>query len=71
MDINEVALKKITEIVETIIDKMDCPDCRIIPTMDRAEALKGADGVLCTVFNGDVNIWRHEIEIPKKIRRRH
>ena len=22
-------------------------------------------GVLCTVFNGDIDIWRHDIEIPK------
>ncbi len=66
MDTNEVALKKITEIVKVIIDKMDCPNCKITPTMDRIEALKDADGVLCTVFNGDVDVWRHEIEIPKK-----
>lgn len=45
---------------------MECPDCKIVKTMDRAEALKGADGVLCTVFNGDVDIWRYDIEIPKK-----
>ena len=43
-----------------------CPRVKITPTTDRIEALKGADGVLCTVFNGDVDIWRHEIEIPKK-----
>ena len=34
--------------------------------MDRIQALKGADGVLCTVFNGDIDIWRYDIEIPKK-----
>ena len=22
--------------------------------------------MICTVFNGDVDIWRHEIEIPKR-----
>ena len=45
---------------------LTCPDCKVTRTMDRAEALKGADGVLCTVFNGGIEIWRHDIEIPKK-----
>ena len=66
MDVNEKALREITKIVEVIIDKMNCPKCRITSTTDRVEALKDADDVLCTVFNGDVDVWRHEIEIPKK-----
>ena len=67
MDTNKQNLDNITKVVEKIITVMGCADtCRITPTMDRAEALKGADGVLCTVFNGDVDIWQHEILIPKK-----
>lgn len=66
MDIDEGNLKSITKICEKIKAAMDCPDCKITPTMDRAEALRGADGILCTVFNGDVDVWRYEIEIPKK-----
>jgi len=66
MDINRENLENITKVVRKIVDAMGCPDCVISPTMDRAEALKDADGVLCTVFNGDVDIWRHEIEIPMK-----
>ncbi|MBO4976226.1 MAG: alpha-galactosidase [Lachnospiraceae bacterium] len=66
MDINEENLNHIYEICLKIKEKMECPDCKIVKTMDRAEALKGADGVLCTVFNGDVDIWRYDIEIPKK-----
>jgi len=34
--------------------------------MDRAEALKGSDVVLCTILAGGLDIWRHDIEIPKK-----
>ena len=30
------------------------------------EALKGADAVLCTILAGGVDVWRHDIEIPKK-----
>ncbi|MBQ2968010.1 MAG: alpha-glucosidase/alpha-galactosidase [Clostridia bacterium] len=66
MDVNEANLKSITEVCEKIITEMGCPNCKITPTTDRATALKDADGVLCTVFNGDVDIWQHEIIIPKK-----
>jgi alpha-galactosidase len=45
---------------------MDKPKCKVTATMDRREALTGADGVLCTVFNGDIDIWEHDILIPKK-----
>ena len=38
----------------------------VVSTMDRREALDGADGVLCTVFNGDIDIWRYDVEIPKQ-----
>ena len=67
MDINPANLANITKVVEKILFEMGCADtCKITPTTDRAEALKGADGVLCTVFNGDIDIWQHEILIPKK-----
>ena len=66
MDINRDNLENIAKVVRKIVDEMGCPDCVITVTADRAEALKDADGVLCTVFNGDVDIWRHEIEIPMK-----
>ncbi len=66
MDTNPENLKNITKVVEKIAREMGCPDCRITATDDRAEALKGADGVLCTVFNGDVDVWQYDIMIPKK-----
>ena len=66
MDTNPESLKNITKVCERIKSEMDCPECKITSTMSRTEALKDADGVLCTVFNGDIDIWRHEIEIPKK-----
>lgn len=66
MDINPSHLARIREIVERIIAEMGCPGCRVSATTSRAEALKGADGVLCTVFNGDIDIWQHDILIPKK-----
>ncbi len=66
MDTNEENLKNIARVVKKIAQEMNCPDCRVTATLDRAEALKNADGVLCTVFNGDIDIWQYDILIPKK-----
>ncbi len=66
MDINPDHLAYMDKICNKIKDAMKCPKCTILTTTDRVEALKGADGVLCTVFNGDVDVWRHEIEIPMR-----
>lgn len=66
MDTNKNNLDNITRVCEKIIEVMERPKCKVSPTMDRIEALKGADAVVCTVFNGDVDIWQHEIIIPKK-----
>lgn len=65
MDINPHHLKEITRCVQRIIDETG-GSMKITATESREEALQGADGVICTVFNGDVDLWRHEIEIPKK-----
>ena len=62
MDINEDHLNKIEKCVQRIKDEMKS-NIKITRTMNRAEALEGADGVLCTVFN---DIWQHEIIIPKR-----
>ena len=67
MDNNPRNLDNITKVVEKIVCAMGCEaTCKVTKTMDRREALKGADGVLCTVFNGDIDVWKHEILIPKK-----
>jgi alpha-galactosidase len=34
--------------------------------MDRVEALQGADVVVCTILAGGTQVWRYDIEIPKK-----
>ena len=39
---------------------------RVEATTERAEALKGADVVLTTILAGGTQVWRHDIEIPKK-----
>jgi len=65
MDIDEPRLGYITKAVEKII-KAGNFGAKVISTKNRAEALEGADGVLCTILNGDVDVWRYDIEIPKK-----
>ena len=65
MDINSYRLGEITRCVERIKRDMES-NIVITATTSREEALTGADAVICTVFNGDVDIWRHEIEIPMK-----
>ena len=66
MDTNTDNLKSIEKVVRRIVENMGCTGCIITATTDRTEALKGADAVLCTVFNGDVDIWQHDILIPEK-----
>ena len=66
MDNNADNLRNIEKVVKTIIEKMNRPKCIVTATQDRIEALKNADGVLCTIFNGDVDIWQYDITIPKK-----
>ena len=35
-------------------------------TLNQAEALEGADVVLCTILSGNTDVWRYDIEIPKQ-----
>ena len=65
LDINKERLKYITQAVNLIVEKGRYP-AKVVSTLDRREALKGADAAICTILAGDVEVWRHDIEIPKK-----
>ncbi|MBR7133722.1 MAG: alpha-galactosidase [Clostridia bacterium] len=65
MDIHEGRLETITNVVNRII-KAGNYQATVLSTLDRAEALQGADGVITTVLQGGVEIFRHDIEIPKQ-----
>ena len=65
MDIDAERLEFAHKSVQRIVDLSDAP-ARVEATMDRAEALQDADVVLVTVLANGVDIWRHDIEIPKK-----
>lgn len=66
MDIDEERLSYIHQAVNRIIQEGNC-GAKVIATTDRVEALKDADGVVITILQGGVQVWRHDIEIPKKI----
>jgi alpha-galactosidase len=65
MDIDAERLAASRQAVEKIVTAGHYP-ARILTTLDRAEALQDADGVVCTILAGGVQVWRHDIEIPKK-----
>ena len=49
MDINKERLEFARKACQSIIDRGNYP-AKIVATLDRAEALKGADAVLCTIL---------------------
>lgn len=65
MDINPERLEFARASVQKIVDMGNYP-AKVKATLDRVEALKGADVVLCTILVGETGVWRYDIEIPKK-----
>ena len=65
MDINPERLAYIERACRRIVEAGKYP-AKITATMNRAEALQGADGVLITILSGGVHVFRYDIEIPKK-----
>jgi alpha-galactosidase len=57
----EFAYKSVTKLVEA----GDHP-AKVEATLNRVEALKDTDVVLTTILAGSTEVWRHDIEIPKK-----
>ena len=65
MDIDPERLDFARRSIEKIIALGKYP-AKVEATLDRVEALKGADVVLTTILAGGTDVWRHDIEIPKK-----
>lgn len=65
MDINPERLEFALTSVRKIIAAGKYP-ATVTATLDRVEALRGADVVLTTILSGSTDVWRHDIEIPKK-----
>jgi alpha-galactosidase len=65
MDIDPEALSFSRQAVEKIVALGDYP-ATVEATMNREEALIGADYVVVTILAGGLDVWRQDIEIPKK-----
>ena len=65
MDINEERLSWIKKAVDRIVAEGKYP-AKVTATLNRKEALMNADGVITTILHGDVDVWQHDILIPKK-----
>ena len=65
MDIDPERLAWAKQGVEKIV-RAGNYSAKVEATQDRVEALQGADVVLTTILSGSTDVWRHDIEIPKK-----
>ncbi|MDD4889971.1 MAG: alpha-galactosidase [Phycisphaerae bacterium] len=65
MDVNKERLDFARRACQSIVDRGNYP-AKIVATLDRREALTGADAVMCTILAGDTSVWQHDILIPKK-----
>jgi alpha-galactosidase len=65
MDIDAERLEFAERSVRRIIELGNYP-ATVKTTLSRAEALQGADVVMVTILAGGVQVWRHDIEIPKQ-----
>lgn len=65
MDIDEERLSFIKKEVDRIVAAGNYP-AKVIATTNRAEALDGADGVVCTILQGGVDVFKNDVEIPKE-----
>ena len=65
MDVDQDRLDFARRAAQRIVDEGKYP-AKVEATLDRREALVGADAVLCTILAGGVHVWRYDIEIPKE-----
>jgi alpha-galactosidase len=65
MDIDPQRLEYSRRAVQRIVDEGHY-GAKVETTLDRIEALTGANYVLVTILVGATEVWRHDIEVPKK-----
>lgn len=65
MDIDPERLDFADRSVRRIVQMSGCP-VKVEATLDRAQALRGADIVVITILAGGLDVWRKDIEIPKQ-----
>lgn len=65
MDIDAERLEYARRAAERLVRESKTP-ARVVATMNRKEALEGADAVLCTILAGGVDVWKYDVLIPEK-----
>lgn len=65
MDVDAERLEFARRAVERLVRESGT-EARVVATLNRREALEGADAVLCTILAGGINVWKHDILIPEK-----
>lgn len=70
MDVNAERLEFGRRSAQLIADLGKRP-AKIEATMDRAQALEGADAVLTNILVGGTKVLQHDIEIPQRYERGH
>ena len=65
VDIDPTRLALASRACRRLIDAGGHP-ATVSATQDRKAALDGADAVLCTILSGGVEVWQHDILIPKQ-----
>lgn len=63
MDIDPQRLEFSRRAVQRIVDEGGYP-AKVETTLNRHDALEGADYVMVTILAGATDVWRHDIEIP-------
>lgn len=65
VDIHAGRLEMARQACQKLVDAGRYP-ARISTTTDRRHALEGADAVLITILAGGVDVWQHDVLIPKQ-----
>lgn len=65
MDVDPERLQFAHDAVQKIVTQGGYP-AKVEAHLDRKAALEGADAVLCTILASPLEVWRNDIEIPKK-----
>ena len=65
MDIDAERLDFAHQTVKKIVSAGKYP-AKVTATLNRVEALRDADVILTTILTGTTDIWKYDIEIPKK-----
>ncbi|GHV66838.1 alpha-glucosidase/alpha-galactosidase [Spirochaetia bacterium] len=65
VDINSERLAQVEKAVNKLVS-LGGHKAKVTATTDRGKGLDGADGVVSTILAGGVDVWRYDVEIPKK-----